>query len=132
MMKREIISGAAIAIFILLAIVFGLWGCPKYRVYSARLEGQAEMQKAEQNRNIQIITSRAKKEAAQYEAEAEVVRARGVDSAIRIISGSLQSNTAYIQYLWVNNMEKQDKTVVYVPSGAMGIPLPEAARLNEK
>ena len=132
MEKEFSITKIVLFILFLIALIFGgCWAVPQYNVYQQRMTGQAELQRAMQNRQIRVQEALAKEESARYEAQAEVIRARGVDSAIRIISGSLQSNSAYLQYLWINNMEKQDKTVVYIPSGSLGMPIPEAMRLNE-
>lgn len=113
-------------------VILKMWGCPQYRVYEARKEGEAELAQAQYSREVAVAEARAKMESADMLAQAEIKRARGVDSAIKIISGSLQNNTAYIQWLWVNNMEKKDKTVIYVPSSGMGIPITEAQRISSK
>ena len=86
-MSDELISGKAwigIGVTIVLTIGSGMIGCPAYSVYVAEKEGQAELARAEQNRQIQIAQSRAKKEAAQFEADAEITRAHGVAEANRI------------------------------------------------
>jgi hypothetical protein len=121
---------ASFVIFILLGlIVLGMWGCPTYNVWKQGQDGRAELSKAQYSKQVAVTEALAKMESAKNLAQAEVIRARGVDSAIKIISGSLQNNTAYIQWLWVNNMESKDKTVIYIPSTNMGIPVTEAPRL---
>lgn len=108
-------------------IVLGMWGCPKYEVYEQNLKGQAELARAEQNRQIQIAQSKAKAEAAQYEAAAETTRARGVAVANQIIGQSLQGNEAYLHYLWIHTLNDSTKQVIYVPTEA-GLPILEAGR----
>lgn len=129
---KEGIGIASLVIFVLIGLItLGMWGCPTYKVWERKKSGEAELSKAQYNRQIAVAEARAKMESAHLLAEAEVIRARGVDSAIKIISGSLQGNTAYIQWLWVNNMEKNDKTVIYIPSSNMGIPITEAGRISK-
>ena len=106
-------------------------GCPAYNVYSATMTGKAELAQADQNRQIQIAQSKAKSEAAQYEAEAEITRAKGVAEANKIIGDSLRGNEDYLRYLWVNNIENnKNETVVYVPTEA-NMPILEASRLKK-
>lgn len=114
------------AIFV---IGLGMYGCPQYNVYSANLTGKAELARAEQNRQIQIAQSRAKADAAQYEMQAEITRAKGVAQANKIIGDSLKNNEEYLRYLWINGLEQnKNQTVVYIPTEA-NLPILEAGRL---
>lgn len=120
-------AGAAIGLgtMLLLTIGAGMYGCPRYSVYSAEKAGQAELARADQNRQIQVAQSKAKAEAAKYEAEAEITRAQGVATANKIIGNSLAGHEgqAYLQYLWVNKLdENQQRTVVYVPTEGGALP----------
>lgn len=121
---------------ILFAIVFiamlGMYGCPKYNVWQQGLEGQAELERAKQNRQIKIQESQAKSEAAKYESEAEITRAKGAAEANRIIGKSLQGNEAYLHYLWINALNERagEQTIVYVPTES-NIPIMEAGRYNK-
>ena len=116
---------------ILMTVGLGMWGCPTYNVYMAEMSGKAELAQADQNRQIQIAQSKAKADAAQYEAQAEITRATGVAQANKIIGDSLKGNEDYLRYLWVNNIENnKNETVVYVPTEA-NMPIMEAARLQK-
>jgi hypothetical protein len=122
-----ILIGVAIVAFGILAA-----GCPVYNVWAAKMSGEAELAQAEQNRQIQIAQSKAKAEAAEYDAKAEVARASGVAQANKIIGDSLKDNEAYLRYLWIQNLEApKDRTIVYVPTEAQ-LPILEAGRLGEK
>ena len=115
-----------------LPIGLGMWGCPSYNVWSAEMAGKAELAQADQNRQIQIAQSKAKADAAKFEAEAEINRANGVASANKIIGDSLKDNEAYLRYLWINGLEQnKNQTVVYVPTEA-NLPLLEASRLPKQ
>lgn len=114
-----------ILLFVLIAV--GMYGCPQYEVYSERLSGEAELAKAEYSRQVAVREAQAKKDSASLLAEAEVARARGVAQANQIIGDSLKGNEAYLRYLWVNNLENNKASVIYVPTET-GMPLLEAGR----
>ena len=126
-------------VWVLLVIVVigllcgGLYGCPKYSVYNQRLQGEAELARAESNRRIAIAEAEAKKESAKQLAEAEVIRAEGVAKANTIIGDSLKNNEAYLRYLYITGLnETSDKgnKIIYVPTEA-GLPILEAGRLKK-
>lgn len=116
---------------LLVTIMLGMWGCPRYNVWQQGLEGQAELAKATQNRQIKIQESQAKADAAKFEAEAEITRAHGAAKANEIIGNSLKGNEAYLHYLWINALNERvgEQTIVYVPTEA-NIPIMEAGRYN--
>ena len=125
--KRIIIAGA-----ITLAVIgVGIGGCmvgwPQYRVWQQSKEGEAELERAEQNRQIAIQEARAKEESAKSLANAEIIRAKGVAEANKIIGDSLQNNDAYIHYLWIETLKESKDQVIYIPTEA-GIPITESAR----
>lgn len=120
----------SLSIFVLVFIVsLFMYGCPKYNVWQQGLEGQAELARAEQNRQIKIQEAKAKAESAEYEKQAEITRAHGVAQANEIIGNSLKGNSEYLHYLWINSLNEREgeQTVVYVPTEA-NIPIMEAGR----
>ena len=126
-------------VWVLLVIVVigllcgGLYGCPKYPVYNQRLQGEAELARAESNRRIAIAEAEAKKESAKQLAEAEVIRAEGVAKANTIIGDSLKNNEAYLRYLYITGLNESDdkgNKIIYVPTEA-GLPILEAGRLKK-
>lgn len=120
----------SLSVFMILFIVsLFMYGCPRYNVWQQGLQGQAELARATQNRQIKIQESQAKADAAKYEAESEITRAYGVAKANEIIGKSLEGNEAYLHYLWINalNEREGEQTIVYVPTEA-NIPIMEAGR----
>lgn len=105
----------------------GLYGCPKYRVYSSQLEGEAMLRKAESERQVQIEDAKGKEQAAKMLAGAEIERAKGVSEANRIIGDSLKNNPEYLTYLWLKEVNADGNAVIYVPTEA-GLPILEAGR----
>jgi regulator of protease activity HflC (stomatin/prohibitin superfamily) len=112
---------------VLMLSLLCMWGCPQYSVYQQNLEGEAELARATQNRQIAIQEAQAKKESAQHLADAEVIRATGAAKANKIIGESLKGNESYLHYLFINNMEHTKNQVIYLPTEA-GLPILESMR----
>lgn len=111
-------------------VVLGMAGCPVYNVWQQRLMGEAELKRAEGNRQIKIQEAKAADESATYWAQAEIKRAQGVAKANEIIGSSLKNNEAYLRWLWIEGMKKSDqKSVIYVPTET-NLPILEALRLR--
>ena len=115
-------------LFIACLIIGGcMYGKPRYEVYMQSMTGAAELKRAESNRKIAILEAEAKKQSAVMLAEAEVERAKGVAEANRIIGESLKENEAYLRWLWINNLEQTQNSIIYVPTEA-GLPILEAGK----
>lgn len=115
-------------------VIGGCFAYPHYNVYSQRKSGEAELARAESAKKIQIESAKALLESAQYQAEAEVARAKGVAEANRIVGDSLKGNEAYLRYRYIENLaanseDKATATIIYVPTEA-GIPIMEAGRVG--
>jgi hypothetical protein len=122
------ISVVSLAVMLLIFLtILGMWGCPKYNVWQQGLQGEAELVRAQQNRQIEIEEAKARKEAASMLAEAEVVRAKGVAEANKIIGESLHGDIgeAYLRYLWIEGLKDSSGERIYIPTEA-GIPILEA------
>lgn len=115
------INGAGISLIAILLLAVaggGLYGCPKYGVWTSSLSGEAELKKAEYTRRI-----------AQLDADAEVTRAEGVAKANKIVAEGLGGPEGYLRYLWIEKVAGSNNQLVYVPSEG-GLPVLEAGRLN--
>jgi regulator of protease activity HflC (stomatin/prohibitin superfamily) len=124
----ETIFGISFGTILLLVLVgVGMYGCPQYSVYEQRLTGEAELARADFNRQVAVREAQAKKDSATLLAESEVIRAGGVAQANKIIGDSLKGNEAYLRYLWVDKLDGSKQTIVYVPTET-GMPLMEAGR----
>lgn len=116
---------ARVAIIIALAFVLLVGSCvcfqPQYSVYSAKMEGEAELAKATQNRQILVQEAEAKK-------TSEILRAEGTAKANAIIGESLKNNDSYLRWMWLNNVSNEkNKTIIYTPTDGM-IPVLETGR----
>ena len=103
--STKAILSAIIAITILPAILYII---PQYNVYTQRLQGEAELQRAESNRRIAIEEAKANK----------------------IIGDSLKHNEGYLRYLYIQSLseaETKGNKVIYIPTEA-GLPILESGR----
>lgn len=64
---------------------------------------------------------------AKKDAEIEVARAQGTAKSNEIIAASISDN--YLRYKWIEGLQRNDMTVVYVPTEA-NLPIMEAGRLR--
>lgn len=128
---RGLSLGSIIILSVLaLPVVAGMmWVLPQYNVWSAGLQGQAELRRAQQNRQIRIEEAQADLEAAKLDSLAEIERAKGVAEANKIIAEGLGGPEGYLRYLWINKLGSNQQDVIYIPTEA-GIPILEADRLN--
>lgn len=118
-----LITPLIIGLFLLLGFMYN-----HYALWSNKMCGEQELARAEGNRKIVIQEALAKKEAAQYLSEAEILRAKGVAEANKIIGESLKNNESYLRYLWINNLDHTtDKQIIYVPTEA-NLPILEAGK----
>jgi hypothetical protein len=120
--------GGFFAFVVLCGLIFG--GCyaiPKYGIYQQRLEGEAELQKAEYSKRVAVQDAQAKYDSATLLAGAEIKRAEGVAQANKIIGDSLKGNEAYLRYLWIHSLEDTKNQIIYVPTEA-NLPILEASR----
>lgn len=129
--KNFITVVVRIAWFVVVIICLSMWGCPAYKVYERTKEGEAELKQAESNRQIKILEAEATKKSASDLAAADTIRAHGVARSNQIIGGSLRDNEAYLHWLWIDNLEKNQQAVIYVPTEA-NLPIMEAGRTMRK
>lgn len=121
----------AIGILFLAGIIsIPMYGWPMYSVWQQQKAGEAELARAEQNRQIAIQEAKAKYEAAEMLAKAEVKRAEGTAEANKIIGQSLKGNEAYIHWLWVDTLKDTKDQIIYIPTEA-GVPIMESQRLKK-
>lgn len=116
-----------------LIVVLGLLAAamfifPQWNVWRAELAGKAALAEAENAHKVAIEEAKAQLEAAQFYADAEVARARGVAEANDIIADGLGGPEGYLRYLWIQQLGDNRQDVIYIPTEA-GIPILEAARL---
>lgn len=129
----SIFSWVVMACGFLALLVVMVWiACASGRVYDVWAqgkEGEAELARAESNRQIKTLEAKAKMEGSKHLADAEIIRAKGVAEANRIIGDSLKGNESYLRYLWIHGLAEGGNQVIYVPTEC-NLPLLEATRLK--
>jgi len=121
---------------IILLIFFvggGMYGCPKYDVWQSGLKGQAELARAEQNRQIRVNEAKARNDAAKWDKKTTVTQAEGVAEANIIIGTSLKDNDGYLRWLYIDMLREtggQGRETIYIATEA-GLPILEANRMNQ-
>ena len=93
-----------------------MYGCPHYRVYSARKDGEAILAHAQSSREVAVAEAKAKMESSSLLAQADTIRAHGVARSNQIIGLSLENNKSYLEWLWIDNIEKNPNAVYYIPT----------------
>lgn len=117
--KIVVLSIIGLLIIITLAMV----GCPSYKVYSARKDGEAILAHAQSSREVAVAEAKAKMESSALLAQADTIRAHGVARSNVIIGTSLKNNKEYLQWLWIDQIEKAN--VIYVATES-NLPILEA------
>lgn len=117
----------SIVVVVIMTIGIGMWGCPQYNVYQAGKAGEAELANADYSKKVAVQTAQAKKDSAQLLADAQVIQAQGVAQANKIIGDSLKGNEAYLRYLWIDKLDAEKSSIIYVPTEG-NMPLMEAGR----
>lgn len=128
---KNVFLGVFIFLFVAVCCFGGWYGCKRMEVWSAEIEGKAELARAEQNRNIKIAEAKANLEAEKLNAQAEIERAKGAAQAIEIENGKLTDT--YIKYLWVRQQGNlsDNVSVIYVPTEG-NVPVLEAGRTSKQ
>lgn len=104
-------------------LLISLSSCGWYNNYSreqdrldAENKGRSMLLEAESSKKVSIETAKANLESAKLNAEADKIRAAGIAEANKIIGQSLQNNKAYLEWLWIDNIEKNPNAVFYIPT----------------
>lgn len=128
------VGGIVAAVFgLVIFIGVTMWGMPQYSVWEQGLAGEAELARAEQNRQIKVNEALAYKQAAIHMAAAEIIRAGGVAEANKIIADGLGGPQGYLRWRFITMLEETGgagRETIYIPTEA-GMPILEAGRLAQ-
>lgn len=124
-------KGFLIVLVIVIGLIMGLAGVPKYRVWSKEFRGKANLREAQWDRQIKVEEAKANLESEKLNALAEIERARGVAESNEIIGEGLKDNEEYLRYLWLKGLTDGSSEVIYVPTEA-NLPIMEASRFMKK
>lgn len=107
-----------VGVGLLALLILSIGGCKAVNPQLKRYQIETE-------RKALISQAKSKRDAAVFEAEAEVNRAKGVAEANRVIAESITPE--YTAWLYVSQMPELEGSLIYVPTEG-GIPILEAGR----
>lgn len=111
--------------FVISLFVIDAFVGPIYNVWSQSQIGRAELARAESNRQIAILESKAKLESAQFLKQSRIIEAESIAESNKIIGASLKNNPEYLTFLQIQNIqegaEKGNKIYFVAPNQA-GVP----------
>lgn len=120
-----------IALFVAL-IVWILVGYPRWRVWDKQKAGEADLQQAHKEQQIQVSKAQGRLDAATLNKQAAIVEAEAVSGQIEKIGSQLTKHDLYLKWQWIKMMEERpDSSVIYVPTEA-NLPILEAGRLKQE
>lgn len=100
----------------------------KARITQLTAEGQAQLAKAESDRKVIAINAEMRLKAAQYDAQREIVRAKGIATANQIMANSLGGPEGYLRWKYIEMLEEnRTAKTIYIPTEA-GLPILEAGQ----
>lgn len=117
------IIGFVVGISVL--VVAGMCAAPQWGVYSQRLAGNAELQRAEFNRRVRVVEAEAELASADLKRRTDITRAEGIARANEIIGKSITDE--YLLWRWVDALHESKNQIIYVPTEA-NLPILEAMR----
>jgi len=119
---------ATIAFIYVIILISGLIS-PKINLYKKNTEKQAVIAEQQAKSKAAEYAAKSAVTQAQAKADAEVIRARGLAKAQKIISETL--SPAYLRYLYIEAISGGKGQIIYVPTEG-GLPILEAGRLGEE
>lgn len=108
------------------AIAFGLWFIPTYRVWASQKSGEADLAQAHKEQQVQVAKAQGRLDAASLNKQAAVVEAEAVAAQIERIGATLTEHDLFLKWQWIKMMEdRPESSVIYVPTEA-NLPILEA------
>jgi regulator of protease activity HflC (stomatin/prohibitin superfamily) len=125
-MDITLIFWAAAAVLVL--ILWTLFGLPMWRVWAQQKQGEADLQQAHKEQQIQVSKAQGRLDAASINKQAAIIEAEAVSAQIERIGQTLTKHDLYLRWQWIKMMEERpESSVIYVPTEA-NLPIMEATR----
>lgn len=121
-----------IILLVVVIISWFLFGYPIWKVWASEKSGEADLQQAHKEQQIQVSKAQGRLDAAKLNKEAAIIEAEAVSEQITKIGAQLTEHDLYLKWQWIKMMEERpDSSVIYVPTEA-GMPILEAGKRTEK
>jgi regulator of protease activity HflC (stomatin/prohibitin superfamily) len=122
-----LIVSAVIAVFVWFVFIYPVW-----RVWASQKAGEADLQQAHKEQQIQVSKAQGRFDAAKINKEAAIIEAEAVSAQIEKIGKQLTEHDLYLKWQWIKMMEERpDSSVIYVPTEA-NLPILEAGMRRKK
>lgn len=121
------ISIVIVLFLISLFILWKLFGHPIWNVWASKKQGEAELQQAYREQQIQVSEAQGRVDAALLNKKAAIIEAEAVSAQIEKIGRQLTEHDLYLKWQWIKMMEDRDGSTIYVPTEA-GLPILEAGK----
>jgi regulator of protease activity HflC (stomatin/prohibitin superfamily) len=117
-----------IVLVVVVLIVWTLFLQPIWRVWASQKQGEADLQQAHKEQQIQVSKAQGRLDAAKLNKEAAVIEAEAVAAQIEKIGTNLKEHDLYLKWQWIKMMEERpESSVIYVPTEA-NLPILEAGK----
>lgn len=114
-------------VFVVL-VTWSLFGMPMWRVWAQRKQGEADLQQAHKEQQIQVSKAQGRLDAATINKQAAIIEAEAVSAQIEKIGQTLTKHDLYLKWQWIKMMEERpESSVIYVPTEA-NLPIMEAGK----
>jgi hypothetical protein len=128
-MDTSIFVWGGLAVIVL--ILWSLFGQPTWRVWAQRKQGEADLQQAHKEQQIQVSKAQGRLDAATINKQAAIIEAEAVSAQIEKIGQTLTKHDLYLRWQWIKMMEERpESSVIYVPTEA-NLPIMEAGRRQQ-
>lgn len=114
--------------FVVILILWALFGLPVWRVWAQQKQGEADLQQAHKEQQIQVSKAQGRLDAANINKQAAIIEAEAVAAQIERIGQTLTEHDLYLRWQWIKMMEERPaSSVIYVPTEA-NLPIMEAGK----
>ena len=113
-----------------LGTLIAIWSIliePFWNVWASHKQGQADLQRAKNEQQIQIAEAQSRLDAAELNKKAAIIEAQAVAAQVEAIGKQLTQHDLYLKWQWIKMMEDTNNTTIYVPTEA-NIPILEAGK----
>ncbi len=115
-------------VLVAVLILWALFGAPVWRVWAQQKQGEADLQQAHKEQQIQVSKAQGRLDAATINKQAAIIEAEAVATQIETIGKTLTQHDLYLKWQWIKMMEERpESSVIYVPTEA-NIPIMEAGK----
>ncbi len=127
----DITLSLLVGLLVVVLIVWTLFGMPIWRVWAQRKQGEADLQQAHKEQQIQVSKAQGRLDAAAINKQAAIIEAEAVAAQIETIGQTLTKHDLYLKWQWIKMMEERpESSVIYVPTEA-NLPILEAGKRRD-